>query len=299
VNDAFLAAELRKALEGEVSGPCAEPTCRRCGACRDGVTLTFAAPAPAEVPAAPVPASPPRDLTVKRQRLRFVYAKGGDHRWLSHHELWRLVRAQLARAGVVLARTGGFAARERLVLAPALAVGVAGDAEYGEAFLAELMDVAAFVAGVNGVGPFRFADAWEVPLGAPALEVGVAGGVYRVELEPLATALSSDLEEVCATVERRIASGDFSVATRRGVRDLGGRLEIIGWAPEEATVTFRLAAAAGANVFDVVAWLAGVERDEVRAARVTRTRVLFGGDGGDFREGVRGKKILDKGAEVS
>jgi radical SAM family uncharacterized protein/radical SAM-linked protein len=266
----FLAAEFERAAEGRPTARCEDVACRRCGACDDHVTLRFATP---ELPPAQAPAPAPH--TEKKQRLRFAYGKVGPWRWLSHLELHRLLLAQLRRAGAPLSRSGGFSPKPRLVLAPALPVGVAGAEEYGEVFLYEETAPDDFVARVNEEGPFALARAWGEDVRGPALETSLEGAHYRVAFAPLAASLNMRKEAVRDGVDARLAQGDVVVSSRRGKRDLGDELRLESWSREEASIEFYLAAGAAGALYDVVAQLAGVSPAEARAARVTRTGVVL------------------------
>jgi radical SAM family uncharacterized protein/radical SAM-linked protein len=266
----FLAAELEKALKGQYTPRCASETCRLCGACDDGITVSFAAsslPRPER--------SAGDDLTARRQRLRFTYGKAGAWRWLSHLELYRLFAAQLRRAEVPLSTSGGFSPQPRLVLAPALPVGVAAEREYGDIFLREETAPADFVARVNREGPFAVGEAQEVDLAAPSLAVVIRSAHYKVEFAPMAESLKVRPDALVENVDARLEVADFRIPTRRGVKELGAALEITSWARENATLEFDLSAAAVGALFDFIAYLADVSPVEGRAARVTRTSVTL------------------------
>ena len=268
----FLAAELARAAEGRPTPPCENVACRRCGACDDGVTLRFAAP---DLPEARPPAHAPH--AAKKQRLRFAYGKVGTRRWLSHLELYRLLLAQLRRADVPLSRSGGFSPKPRLVLAPALPVGVAGAEEYGEVFLYEETAPEDFVARVNEERPFALARAWEEDVRGPALEKTVAGAHYLVEFAPLAATLDLQKEAVLENVDARLADGNVVVSSRRGTVDLAGQWELESWSREDGVLAFYLAAGATGVLYDFLAQLAAVEAKAARAARVTRTHAVLSG----------------------
>jgi radical SAM family uncharacterized protein len=264
----FLVAEFGRAAEGRTSPRCESAACRRCGACDERVALRL------EASYLPRGAAPPGPLpAVKRQRLRFTYGKVGPWRWLSHLELYRLLRAQLRRAGVPLARTGGFSPKPRLVLAPALPVGVAGRAEYGEVYLSEEMAPDEFARRFNREGPFVVARAWEAELRGPALERTLAGASYRVEFAPLAAALELPEEDVLNRVDARLADGDGPASGGRGGAEPPVEWKLESWSREEGALSFYLAAGAAGALYDVVGDLAAVSAAEARAAAVTRTRV--------------------------
>jgi radical SAM family uncharacterized protein/radical SAM-linked protein len=275
VTKEFLLSELEKSRAGRPTPPCESAACRRCGACDEGLTVSRAdgaLPAPGPRAAAP--------LTERAQRLLFTYGKTGRWRWLSHLELYRLVQAQLRRAGIPISWSGGYSPKPRLALAPALPVGVAAEAEFGDLILREEVEAGDFVRRVNAQGPFALAAARDLALGAPALEVSIAGARYRVDFGPLAASRDTAPEGLARTVESRLKEGDLKVATRRGERDLSRDVEVRSWDEAAGVLDLDVAAAATGAVFDVVAHLTGASARESRAARVTRTRVFLGGDEG-------------------
>jgi radical SAM family uncharacterized protein/radical SAM-linked protein len=276
VSHDFLAAERERAVRGETTPPCGRDLCERCGACSGGVRVAFSA---SELPAAPAkeggaPAAP-------RTRIRFTYAKTGRWRWLSHLELYRLMAAQLRRAAAPLAWSGGYSPKPRLALAPALPVGVGGEAEYGDVFLYEAMDPEDFVAEAGREGPFPLEAGREIPLAAPALETVLSRARYLVGFGPMARALGRRIEEVAAEVGRVLAEEKFIVETRRGTRDIGPELAVRSWDAGSATLEFDLGAAATGALFDLIAHLTGADRPGARTARVTRTRAYLINDDPD------------------
>lgn len=274
VTKEFLAAELEKARAGRPSPPCESAACRRCGACDDGLTVSRADGAlPAPGPGAAA------QRTERARRLLFTYGKTGRWRWLSHLELYRLVLAQLRRAGVPVSWSGGYSPKPRLALAPALPVGVAGEAEFGDVILREEVDPGDFVARVNGKGPFAVAEACGLALGAPALEVSIRGARYRVDFGPMAASRGVPSEELAVAIEGRLNETAFKVATRRGERDLTGDVEVRSWDKAGGVLELDVSAAATGAVFDVIAHLTGAPSRESRAAVVTRTGVFLRGDG--------------------
>jgi len=212
VAKSYLMEEYVRSQRAKTTAPCPRPPCPRCGACAESFTL------PADIPPAAPPVRPAVPATAKK-RLRFIYAKAGRWRWLSHLELWRLWRAQLARAGLPLARTAGYTPRDRLVLAPALAVGVAGLAERGEVFLYEEITGEEFCERVNAAGPFAVAAAEEVPAQAPSLEAVVTAARYQVNLRPAAKAARVSDAAAAAAVGRALAENKWLITTRRGIVD--------------------------------------------------------------------------------
>ena len=73
--------------------------------------------------------------TATKVRLRF--AKRGDLRLISHHDLLRCLERALRRARIPMAVSQGFNPRPKIVFALALALGIEGRREVVELELAE------------------------------------------------------------------------------------------------------------------------------------------------------------------
>jgi radical SAM-linked protein len=73
-----------------------------------------------------------------RYRIRFT--KGGDLRFLSHHDLMRLMERMLRRADLPIAFTEGFHPKPRMQFPSALALGVVGWEEVAEIDLREPLE---------------------------------------------------------------------------------------------------------------------------------------------------------------
>jgi radical SAM-linked protein len=62
-------------------------------------------------------------------RYRFHFAKRGDLRFFSHHDLMRCVERLLRRAGLEVAKTHGFNPRPKVIFGMALGLGIVGERE--------------------------------------------------------------------------------------------------------------------------------------------------------------------------
>jgi radical SAM-linked protein len=110
---------------------------------------------------------PPTAATAK-VRLRF--AKRGDLRLVSHHDLMRCLERAVRRAGLPMATSRGFNPRPKIVFAQALGLGIEGHREVVELELAEPLapeEVRARLAAASPPG-FDFLEAEAAPPGRPA-----------------------------------------------------------------------------------------------------------------------------------
>jgi radical SAM-linked protein len=90
-------------------------------------------------------------MTAHKVRLRF--AKRGDLRLISHHDLLRCVERTLRRAMIPMAVSQGFNPRPKIVFALALALGIEGRREIVELELAEPMEPAEVLQRLVAVSP--------------------------------------------------------------------------------------------------------------------------------------------------
>jgi radical SAM-linked protein len=106
--------------------------------------------------------------TATRVRLRF--AKRGDLRLVSHHDLLRCLERTLRRAEVPVAKTQGFNPRPKIVFTLALGLGIEGRREVVELDLAEPMEPAEVLRRLTAAAPpgFDWLEAESVPTGRPA-----------------------------------------------------------------------------------------------------------------------------------
>jgi radical SAM-linked protein len=103
-------------------------------------------------------------------RVRLRFAKCGDLRLISHHDLLRCVERVVRRAEIPVARSQGFHPRPKIVFTLAMALGVEGRREVVELDLTEPVPPADVLTRLRGVAPagLKFLEAEAVPIGRPA-----------------------------------------------------------------------------------------------------------------------------------
>lgn len=118
------------------------------------------------------------------QRIRFVFQKRGDLRFLSHLELMKALSRALRRATIPMAYSHGYNPQPKLSVALALPVGVEGWQELGDIELQARMEPSELVERVNRhlASELHLLSAWEVPLSAPSLTPSIREAAYQVWL---------------------------------------------------------------------------------------------------------------------
>jgi radical SAM-linked protein len=118
-------------------------------------------------------------MTATKVRLRF--AKRGDLRLISHHDLMRCLERMLRRAPIPMAHSQGFNPRPKVVFTLALALGIEGHREVVELELAEPMAPEEVLERLRATSP-RGLD-WLEAVAVPPGRAAQAGAVaYAVEI---------------------------------------------------------------------------------------------------------------------
>ncbi|HMP04496.1 MAG TPA: TIGR03936 family radical SAM-associated protein [Gemmatales bacterium] len=101
-----------------------------------------------------------------RCKIRLRFRKDGDLRFVSHHDLMRLMERLLRRAAMPLRTSEGFHPKPRIVFAHALALGIEGWDEVVEIELQQHLSPSEVLARLNAAAPtpLVFHDARTVPV---------------------------------------------------------------------------------------------------------------------------------------
>jgi radical SAM-linked protein len=136
------------------------------------------------------------------QRLRFVFSKGGNLRYISHLDLARTWERALRRAGIPVAYSKGFHPHPKMVFAAALSVGCTGEAEVMDVVLSQPMPPRRVLRGLAHCLPdgLRVADVIPVYDRAPALPALLCGADYESVIETC-----QSIDEVAVQCEALLA----------------------------------------------------------------------------------------------
>jgi radical SAM-linked protein len=144
----------------------------------------------------------------KNVRIRLQFAKRGDLRFLSHHDLMRLFERMMRRAAIPMAMTQGFNPRMRIVFALALGLGIESERELVDLELSSDMDLATLLDALRAESPpgLLFLNAQHVVPAHPARLVSAGYGLDLPESR-LATARqaldSFHAKDSCLITRRR------------------------------------------------------------------------------------------------
>jgi len=274
----FLLSEYMKGLAGEVTPDCREAGCRACGVCT-----------PEQVNSLPPLRSvqidsdiqiPPRQIAqeVDRpvRRIRIVFNKRGDLRFLGHLEMARMFERACRRAGIPLSFTGGYSPKPRITFALSLPTGTEALAEWLDLELAEAWPPEEVLRRLNDQLPsgIRVVDSWKVPVDVPALNGRVRFMTYEALLpEPL----EGVQDMVRNLINRPVVPIVRMKKGKERTFDLKDYLIDIK-ALDERTLVFSLALRGekgSARPQEVLQALLGNDGDFLADVRLTRTSLTF------------------------
>ncbi len=160
-------------------------------------------------------------MTTPKVRLRF--AKRGDVRLVSHHDLMRCLERMLRRAALPMAYSQGFNPRPKVVFPLALGLGIEGRREVVELELAEPMGPSDVLRRLAAVAPEGF-DFMEAEPAPERRASQVAAARYALEVPEAdragtATALDRFLASTCWPYVRRRPQRTVEVDLRPFVLD--------------------------------------------------------------------------------
>jgi radical SAM-linked protein len=141
-------------------------------------------------------------------KVRLRFAKRGDLRLVSHHDLLRCLERMLRRARVPVARTQGFNPRPKITFALALGLGIEACREVVDLELSEPWEPAELLDRLRSVTPpgFDWVEAQPLPAGAAAPRPGTVA--YQLPIpdgrrDEARTALSAFLAATTWPMVRR------------------------------------------------------------------------------------------------
>jgi radical SAM-linked protein len=156
---------------------------------------------------------------VTNTRVRLRFAKRGDLRLVSHHDLMRCLERTLRRAALPMAHSQGFNPRPKFVFPLAMALGIEGCREVLELDLVEPLAAETVLDRLRAQAPpgFDFLEAEIVPLGrAPRVEaVCYAIAIPRERHETARAAIAALLAGTqCFFTRRREGRAPFELDLR-------------------------------------------------------------------------------------
>jgi radical SAM-linked protein len=211
------------------------------------------------------------------RKVRIVFSKTGDMRFLGHLEIVRVVERACRRAGIPVAFSGGYSPKPKITFALSLPTGAEGLGEWMDLDLAETVPVDDVAGRINEHLPegLFLLRAWKAPLDTGALNGRVVYMDYKAVLpEP-----QEGLDALAgAFFERERIS---IVRVRKGKKkevDLKNYLVAMR-ARDDRTLFFTLTLKGeegSARPAEVLQAMLGLDEESLTRVRLTRTSLTLG-----------------------
>jgi radical SAM-linked protein len=116
------------------------------------------------------------------QRLRIRFSRGEETKYISHLDLLRLWQRALARAGIAIAYSEGFSPHPRMSLAAPLALGVTGESELLDIYLANWSSPHIFSSAMASQLPpgLKIEQVFNIAPALPSLQSQISAAEYKV-----------------------------------------------------------------------------------------------------------------------
>ncbi len=181
----------------------------------------------------------------KPNKVRLRFAKCGELRLVSHHDLMRCLERLLRRAEIPMAATQGFNPRPKITFALALGLGIEARAEVVDLELSQPMDPSALLARLAAAAPpgLIFHEACALPPGASAPQPRT--------VEYCIPVLDDRRAQARSALETLLARETWPFIRRRADRELGFDLRqqvLYAELTSDGTLRFRLIVSPGGSV---------------------------------------------------
>lgn len=274
----FLVSEYEKGLAGEVTPDCREAGCRACGACTPE-QISALPPLRSTVTGSDIQLTSRQgtqeaDRSVRR--IRIVFSKKGDLRFLGHLEMARTFERACRRARIPLSFTGGYSPKPRITFALSLPTGTEALAEWLDLELAEAWPPEDVLRSLNDQLPsgIRVVDSWKVPVDVPALNGRVRYMTYKAFLPEPLEGLDDMVRDLMSRPDVPVVRVKKGKERTLDLKDYLVTME----SPDDRTLIFSLALKGekgSARPQEVLQALLGHHKDALADVRLTRTSLTL------------------------
>ena len=289
VERGFLWSEYQRGLEAQFTPDCRIKGCQKCGICLDERQ-----PILRSSDMIPGNNSEKKEIVTREaryvqlpknnnmvHRVRLQFAKLGKARFLSHLELISLFSRVIRRAGIPIQFSEGFHPLPKIVLGPALPVGIESRAEYMDLEVGENINVYDLKRAMNRQLPnwVKVLKSKEIPLKFPSISDSIIEIEYSLSLRGLAPnftryfrGLSDKIQAFFETkvkyIEVKRKSGFMCIDLRQWVE----KLQIKGTSLE---MVLNMRGGRTVRPYEVLKGVLELGDDEVSKFSVVKTGVNF------------------------
>ena len=285
----FLWDEYQRAIKAQLTPDCRIAGCRGCGICcdekqpihgvKDGSTIADYSNEEGNIPNEPI-------QIVKEgkpyHRARARFAKVEKARFLSHLELVSLFSRAVRRADVPIRFSEGFHPLPKIVLGPALSVGIESVAEYMDLEINGDINSRKLLRKINGQLPsgLKLIDLREIPLKFPSIPDSISAIEYSLSLAEVWSDLIKDSQELSSKFRTFLKTKEKYIEVKRksGILRIDLRQWVEGLQPKgDASIQMIVKMRGGRTVkpYDVLKGVLGLKGDEVGKISILKTGVRF------------------------
>jgi radical SAM-linked protein len=178
------------------------------------------------------------------QRLRILFSRGPDLKFISHLDITRLWQRAFNRAGIEIAYSTGFSPHPRISLAAPLPIGVTSEAELMDIVVVRGVAPHSFVSALNQQMPGGLKVLRVQPIGPdlPSLQSQVSFAEYRVEVDTergpadAASAIAGILSQKTIPWQHQRDTGMHTY----DLRPLIDQIRVIEWEPPRGLLAMKL-----------------------------------------------------------
>jgi radical SAM-linked protein len=210
------------------------------------------------------------------RRIRIVFNKKGDLRYLGHLEMARMFERACRRAGIPLSFTGGFSPKPRITFALSLPTGTEALAEWLDLELSEAWSPEEVMRNLNDQLPsgVSIVESWKVPVDVPALNGRVRFMTYEAIFPEPLEGLDEMVRELMSRPTIPVVRLKKGKKRTLDLKDYLFYME----SPDDRKLIFSLALkgeAGSARPQEVLQALMGHYKYDLADARLTRTSLTF------------------------
>ncbi len=214
-------------------------------------------------------------------RVRVMYSKLAEARFLGAKEVATLFSRAVRRARLPIAYSQGFHPLPRLSFGPALPMGVESEEEFIDLELSEHVPAAQVGARLNAELPRGFAIQWAeaIDLRALSIDASIKGFQYTVALHSLPAAkqvptfladrLSAYHASASAPIHKHTRSGGKMVDAKQFIAN------VVLSTPQTLNIELRVTEAGTIKPHDFVGVLLELAPEEAKILRLTKIQTLF------------------------
>ncbi len=282
----FLASELRKSLEEELTPDCRNGKCYNCGVCDHDQIKNITAKEITDIAGKEKSKTKSEDTPKNRKRFRIRFAKEGISRLLSHLEVSSALVRGIKRSGLSFMYSEGFHPHPKISFPFATSVGMETLDEYADIQIESPgEDTERLAQKINSFLPsgLKIMNVIEISPNTVSLSRIITGFKYEIvlpeKIPPYPPLQKGGLLE--EKIETFLSSDEFIISrekkgkrTEKDIRPLVDTL-LYNRKDDRIKATLFFGKEGGVRPSEILAHIFGLDNDVVKTARIIKTGTIF------------------------